>query len=203
VRVAKERKILALVDPKRTKDQAAALPYAKREVEAMGRYYTNIRQFAGEAASEAVLKNGTKEYQILRLGAHGEFRADQPVASRLLLADSENNDGNLDVVDILGLPEQAEHVTLSACESGRGVVGSGDDVVSLDRAFFYAGARTVVSSLWRMSDVTSAVTMKRYYRYLAEGDSPAKAMQRAQMVVRKYFPHPAHWASFRVIGDGL
>jgi CHAT domain-containing protein len=104
---------------------------------------------------------------------------------------------------ILSLPQQAEHVMLLACESGRGFVGSGDDVVSLDRAFFYAGARTVVSSLWRISDVTSAVTMKRYYRYLAEGDGPSRAMQRAQMIVRRYFNHPAYWASFRVIGDGL
>jgi CHAT domain-containing protein len=203
VRVGRDRKIIALIDPKRSNPSIPRLPYTEKEVDAMKRFFSNVTRLDGEKASEDVLRRGTKDYQVLHIGSHGEFRSDQPTASRLLLSETETSDGNLDVVDILGLPEQADHVTLSACESGRGYVGSGDDVVSLDRAFFYAGAKTVVSSLWRISDVTSAVVMKRYYRYLSEGDSPSKAMQKAQLVVRKYFQHPAYWASFRVIGDGL
>jgi CHAT domain-containing protein/tetratricopeptide (TPR) repeat protein/Tol biopolymer transport system component len=196
-------KVLAIVAPTRKDPLFLATPFAAKEVDALGRFYKDLTRLEGEQASEELLVKGTNAFSILHISAHGEYRPDQPAQSRLLLAETSKSDGNLTVKDILGMAPQASHVTLASCESGRGYLGSGDDVVSLDRAFFYAGARTVVSSLWRISDVTSAVTMKRYYRYLSQGHGPAKAMRLAQQIVRKYFKHPAYWASFRVIGDGL
>lgn len=202
-RPKRSEKVFAIVAPKRKDLLLSPMPFAAKEVDALGRFYNNLTRVEGEQATEERLVKGTNAFSILHISAHGEYRPDQPALSRLLLAETSTSDGDLTVKDILGMAPQANHVTLASCESGRGSVGSGDDVVSMDRAFFYTGARTVVSSLWRISDVTSAVTMKRYYRYLSQGHGPAKSMQMAQQIVRKYFKHPAYWASFRVIGDGL
>jgi CHAT domain-containing protein len=135
------------------------------------------------------------------MGVHGEFRPTAPSESRLLLADGVGTDGALSVADMLTLPLKAKLVTLSACDSGLGRITRGDEIVGMDRALFYAGANTVVSSLWRVSDVANAVVMKRFYRYLAEGDDKAQAMRKAQLVARRYFAHPVYWSSFKVSGD--
>jgi CHAT domain-containing protein len=98
---------------------------------------------------------------------------------------------------------RADMVTLSACDSGLGKLSPGDEIIGMNRAFLYAGADTVVTSLWRISDVASAVAMKRFYRYLAEGQDKSEALRHAQTVVRQYFKHPAYWSSFKVSGRGL
>ena len=71
----------------------------------------------------------------------------------------------------------------------------------MHRAFLTAGAKSVVSSLWRVSDLTSGVLMKNFHRNLKTHD-PATALRDAQLKVMKYFPHPAYWAGFRLDGVG-
>jgi CHAT domain-containing protein len=195
-------RIIALVDPSSERENVPSLPFARKEADVMGRYFKSVTRFENERASMAVLQRGTAQYDVLHLATHGEFFPSQPSESRLLLAGSQQKPGHLTVRDVLALPRQARIVTLSACESGLGVASNGDDIVSMDRAFFYVGARTVVSSLWRISDVASAVLMKRFYRNLADGLGPAEALHKAQVTVRKYFSHPSYWASFRLLGEG-
>jgi CHAT domain-containing protein len=191
--------VLALANPE-TPEKTAELPFTTREAEVIGRYFPKVTTVTGDAAREARVRDDASDYDVLHIASHGEFKPTSPGDSRLLLAAGEGQDGNLSVTEIFGLATKADMVTLSACETGLGKLSSGDEVVGLDRAFFYAGARTVVSSLWRISDVTSAVVMKRFYRYLAEGQDKAEAMRQAQMIVRRYHAHPAYWSSYRVVG---
>lgn len=202
-RLTPNAKILALVNPERAAEEGPPLPFSAKEGVVLGRYFKSVTRLDKARATAAPLRRGTAGYDLLHLAAHGEFFPDAPSASRLLLAKEGRSDGALDIRAIVALPPQARMVTLSACQTGLGEISSGDEITSMDRAFFYAGARTVVSSLWRISDVASAVTMKRYYRYLAAGKSPAEALRMAQLVVKKYFTHPAYWSSFRVLGDGV
>jgi CHAT domain-containing protein len=65
----------------------------------------------------------------------------------------------------------------------------------------YAGAESVVSSLWRISDVSSAVIMKRFYRQLSRGVDKAEALRQSKLTTKKYFKHPAYWSGFKLTGD--
>jgi len=194
-------RILALANPALGARAEADLPFASKEVEVMGRYYPERDERQGAAATKAVVREMAPKIDVLHIAAHAEFRPTAPAESRLVLAGTTGEEGDLSVADIFAMESRADLVTLSACDSGLGRLSSGDEIVGMERAFFYSGANTVVSSLWRISDVASAVAMKRFYRYLSEGLPRAEAMRQAQLVVRRYFSHPAYWSSFRVVGE--
>jgi CHAT domain-containing protein len=90
-------------------------------------------------------------------------------------------------------------VILSGCETGLGPLDGADGVIGLHKAFLAAGARQVISSLWRVSDLGAALLMKHTFRLLAEKPA-AVALQAAQNRVRRRFSHPAFWAGFRLEG---
>ena len=90
-------------------------------------------------------------------------------------------------------------MTLSACATALGKETGGEGLVGLSRAFQYAGARSVLASLWSVSDESTADLMQRFYRYLEEGKTKDAALRSAQMDALS--AHPFHWASFELIGD--
>jgi CHAT domain-containing protein len=71
--------------------------------------------------------------------------------------------------------------------------------VAVASAFFASGTQTLVASQERVSDLAAGVLMKRFYRERAKGGG--EAMRAAQLWTRSYFEHPAHWATFALIGD--
>jgi len=97
---------------------------------------------------------------------------------------------------------ESDLVTLSACETGLGKVASGDDVVGLTRGFLYAGAATIVASLWKVDDRATAELMRRFYDNLGRMDK-LEALRQAQLETRKAFPAPFFWAAFQLIGNPL
>jgi CHAT domain-containing protein len=106
------------------------------------------------------------------------------------------------VQDVYGLNlASADLVVLSACETQLGARSRGDDVVGLNRAFLYAGAPSVIASLWSVNDQATAVLMAAFYRELRAGASKAVALQRAQAETRALYPHPYYWAAFVLTGD--
>jgi CHAT domain-containing protein len=149
--------ILALSNPTTgSENEPGTLAFADKEVSAMQRYFPKIRRVRGQDASEGLLRKSSGSYDIIHIAAHGEFDEKSPADSLLSLSQDSQNDGNLRVREIFELRLNSRLVTLSACESGVGKVGAADEVVGLHRAFMYAGAESVVSSLWRISDVSSA-----------------------------------------------
>ncbi len=99
----------------------------------------------------------------------------------------------------------ADLVTLCACKSGLGKEMRGEGLIGLTRAFQYAGARSVMASLWNVSDRSTAELMGRFYKYLADGKPKDEALQAAQTdLIRSsasFMRHPYHWAAFELIGD--
>ena len=91
-------------------------------------------------------------------------------------------------------------VVLSACDTGRGDVKLGQGVYGLRRAFFVAGAETVVMSLWAVNDETTWQLMETYYRHLLEGQGRASALREAMRELRRTQPHPHYWAPFLAMG---
>jgi hypothetical protein len=91
-------------------------------------------------------------------------------------------------------------VVLSACESGRGALVSGEGVYGLRRAVLAAGAETLVASLWSVDDATTAALMDHFYRELLAGADRDQAMARAARRLRAEGRPPYYWAPFIVLG---
>jgi CHAT domain-containing protein len=94
-------------------------------------------------------------------------------------------------------------VTLSACDTGVGEVRNGDGVYGLRRAFFLAGAQTLVMSMWPVSDYVTRQIMTSYYTGLSQGLGRGEALRRTQLAVMRHAGrrHPFYWASFIQAGD--
>ena len=136
---------------------------------------------------------------VVHVAAHGHARPDAPLFSHLRLAD-----GQLTALDCLDLELDCELVTLSACETSHAVVAAGDEPIGLTRSLLYAGARSVIQSLWRVDDDATRQLMSDMYARLRSGAGRAEALraaQRAFLIHAKGRSHPAFWASFSLVGD--
>lgn len=200
--------MLALGNPA-LDDPSLDLPGAEREAQAIAAEWNGSASGGGapakadlylrNQATETVVKTGAQGYGILHLASHGVFDGEKPLASRLLLSADDRNDGILTVREIYDLTLSADLVTLSACETGLGEVANGDDVIGLTRGFLYAGAGSIVSSLWTVSDDATEVLMKAFYRNL-QTMPKTEALRRAQLETAAQYPHPYFWSAFQVSG---
>jgi CHAT domain-containing protein len=105
--------------------------------------------------------------------------------------------------EVFNLRLTAESVVLSACETGVGKRVGGEGLITLARAFFHAGARSVVVSLWQVRDESTRDLMVRFYRGLDTGETRVEALRHAklQMIQGGRFAHPFYWAPFVLVGD--
>jgi CHAT domain-containing protein len=150
-----------------------------------------------EQATREAVAGAAARHGVLHLAAHGEARLDNPLFAHVKLAD-----GQLSMSDLLSLELDGALVTLSACESGRAVVTGGDELIGLSRALLHAGARTLVQSLWRVEDRSTARLMRHFYRTLRSGHTPAAALREAQLLLLGEHGHPYVWAPFQLLGSG-
>lgn len=171
------------------------LPHIADEVERIRSLIPGAQALVGEQASLAEFKRQAEHCRFLHLASHAIFRRDNPLFSALKLADSW-----LNFYDIFHLRLQAELVTLSACQTGVNRVFAGDELVGLMRGFMYAGAPSVIVSLWAVNDRSTAELMGAFYSYLRQGESARSALRQAQLAVRRAYPHPYYWAPFVLIG---
>jgi len=97
----------------------------------------------------------------------------------------------------------ADLVVLSSCESGLGRFIRGEGIEGMNRAFFFAGASSVLMSLWQVNDEASSFLMERFYYYLKSKNSVVSALQKAKMDLMrsKEYSHPYYWAAFITSGD--
>ena len=127
--------------------------------------------------------------------------------SAVELEPDRDNDGRLELYEIVGMRLHARLVTLSACETalGRGYfteTPGGDEFVGLTRAFLSAGSQNVLAGLWAVNDASTRMLMLRFYRQLLVSN-PAEALARAQQQVRRSdvrYRHPYYWAPFIIMG---
>jgi CHAT domain-containing protein len=177
--------------------QHGALPHVQREAESVASAL-GADVFSGEAATRRALRSAASGCKVLHLAAHGEARLDDPTFAHLQLAD-----GQLAAADVFGLSLDGALVTLSACETGRTVVTGGDELIGLSRGFLFAGASTLVQSLWRVEDESTAQLMTRFYQALADGRGAAEALRIAQLaLLEERDGLPYFWAPFQVVGHG-
>jgi len=153
-------------------------------------------------ASEAFLKKADlSRYGLLVLATHSRVE-DDPEFSSVRLTPGHGENGHLKAAEILTLKMDGKVVVLSTCESAGGQILRGEGVLSLARAFFEAGAHTVVGSLWPIDDEDGERLFERFYRYLGKGASVAAALRAAQRDRKKDGAPLKAWAGFVVLGDG-
>jgi tetratricopeptide (TPR) repeat protein len=161
--------------------------------------------YIGRNAKKSVLINMPPGTPVIHFATHAFADLQNPDRSYALFA------GTAAGFDYLFLSEAASLravegslVTVSACDSGSGQIERGEGVRSFSTALLAAGARTVITSLWRVGDSPSAELMTRFYGFLASGLSASEALREAKLAFRKSpgaASHPAYWAAFVLAGD--
>lgn len=209
----------------------AALPSTLIEVDSIATNFQQVTILKNDQVTEQKLKNllRNNRYQYIHLATHGVIDEENPGRSGLALTGggvnaSSKEDGMLRSSEIFGMNLNADMVVLSACNTGLGKVVDGEGMLGMQRSFFYAGASTVVVSLWNVYDRSTASFMNEFYKALLNSNSEegwldsllrwvgweesipfgqkAAAMRQAklQMIKHPLFNHPIYWAPFIVVG---
>lgn len=163
----------------------SALSYAEAEARSVARLMDGQAWIGARPKSEHLLEEAPR-FRWLHIAGHAVYRPQDPAASELHLG----LDDVLSARSIISkLDLQADLVTLSACTSGLSHVVPGDELLGLQRAFLYAGAPTVVCTLWEAHDLVALLVMERFYTDLRKGRSAAAALRDAQVAVRELSGH--------------
>ncbi|MFQ5858903.1 MAG: CHAT domain-containing protein [Anaerolineae bacterium] len=179
------------------------LPGAEQEARAIAGLLPEARRtlLLGSHADREAVETLMQTHGIVHLATHGIAFAEDPLKSFIALTESQARPGLLTASDVSYLWLPADLVTLSACQTGLGKI-SGEGMIGLSRAFLAAGARSVLVSLWSVSDEATAELMAAFYQGYLELDDKAIALQRAMRELRSRpeYAHPRYWAPFVVIG---
>ncbi|HXY96226.1 MAG TPA: CHAT domain-containing protein [Steroidobacteraceae bacterium] len=195
---AKAGKLLAIGNPD-LGNPSYDLPNAQLEAVRVAALFPDSRALVRAQASKSAVEALGNGFSMLHFAAHGRFDADSPLASGVYLARGSAADGVLTVADLYSLRWDVDLVTLSGCETGLGKVASGDDVIGLTRGLLYAGARSIIASLWEVDDAATEQLMVSFYGHLADHDK-REALRLAQIETRASYPEPRFWAAFEITG---
>ncbi|HZN04222.1 MAG TPA: CHAT domain-containing protein, partial [Candidatus Polarisedimenticolia bacterium] len=182
-----------------------AMPRARAEGRSLvDRLGGGSRLLAGKEASERSVKSGDLgRFAIVHFAAHAVLDDEHPERSSLVLAPGDpGEDGLLQPREVVDLELGGRLVVLSSCRSASGAILAGEGVMGLARAFFRAGARTVVGSLWSLRDADAADLFEQFYERIGRGESVAGALAGAQRDLRSRGRPAAAWAGLVVLGDG-
>lgn len=163
--------------------------------------------FYGKLANESQFKAIASDYQILHLAIHGETDDDEPEKSKLLFYSKGDTieDGFLHAFELYNMNLKASLAVLSACNTGSGKVLAGEGVMSLGRAFAYAGVNSMLLSHWEVSDAEAPQIMKVFYSELKKGKRKSEALQQAKLDFLEnsniYSSNPQLWSPFYIMGD--
>jgi len=144
------------------------------------------------------------DFRWVLFATHGVFLGDLPGVEPFLALTlvPHGTDGFLTLSDVLGLQMNADVVALTACQTGLGKYLSGEGLMSMGRAFQYAGARTVLMSLWSVAESSSVLLMERFFAHVKTGLSKSESLRRARADVRKAgYENPFYWTAFIMVGD--
>ncbi len=175
----------------------SALPYARDECPAD----IIAHVLAHEQATATAFLEADASYDVLHLSTHAQAGANE-------LTGIEFYDRALTLPEIYARRLWATLVALSACQTNAGVFAQGEGVLSLARAFAYAGAHSLVASYWSVNDRSTAQLFTAFYHHLKEGASKSEALRQARLdVLSEPGPDarksPYYWAAFTLMGaDG-
>lgn len=161
-----------------------------------------------DASRERALSEEMGRYRIVHFATHAILDDEHPELSGIILSLVDERgaprSGFLRLHDIYNLDLPSDLVVLSACRTGLGRNVPGEGLVGLTSGFMYAGAKSVVASLWQVDDKATSELMGHFYRaLLKEGMTPASALRAAkrEMLKREEYRAPYFWAAFVLQGE--
>ena len=155
-------------------------------------------------ATERNFKENANNYGILHLAMHGLLNDQDSMFSKLLFIQNDTlEDGFLNAAEIYDL--NAQLAVLSACNTASRKINRGEGIMSLSRAFMYAGCPSIVASLWKAPDAATSKIMVHFYENLNKGLTKSEAIRQAKLAYLEDNPgissHPFFWSTFVAIGD--
>jgi CHAT domain-containing protein len=213
-----ERYVL-LADPASPPDRLPSLPSTRVEATAIARILPPAQTslLLGAEANRRQLLDNISSATVLHMATHAVLNEKDSYQSFLALQSGRTDTGKLTVADIYQWKLHSRLVVLSACRSGLGRI-TGDGIAGLNRALFYAGAASVLSSMWDIADKPTAEMLPRFYQALLTGTSPSGALRQAQLSMLSDLrkgrihvrtigassalpPDPVYWAAFSLAGE--
>jgi tetratricopeptide (TPR) repeat protein len=189
--------------------QLPPLPGAAVEGRWLEQQLPGATQLTGALATTTAVSRYLDRATIAHFATHGYAYAEsgRERDSFIALSPDDPDRGLMSVAEVLDkLPAfRAELVVLSACQTGLGTQFTSEGTVGIQRAFLAKGVRSVLVSLWNVSDEATALLMRHFYtHWLRDADTPSKAeaLRRAQNDVRRdpRFANPRYWAAFQLVG---
>lgn len=189
----------------------SALPESRDEAEAIMKVVPKgegMSALGFDASRATVMSPDLSQYRIIHFATHGFADLNHPELSGIVLslidAKGQPQDGFLRLHDIYNLNLPADLVVLSACQTGVGKQIRGEGLIALTRGFTYAGAASVVASLWKVDDEATKILMEEFYKQMFTNKlKPAAALQKAQLKLahQSEWRSPFYWAGFVLQGE--
>ena len=183
------------------------LPGTRKEIRGISKLMPG-KYYYGQQASESTFKEESAKYSILHLALHGEIDNKNPLYSKLHFSKNAKdtlNDGYLNVYEIYNMSLNSQLAVLSACNTGYGKLEKGEGLMSLGRAFQYAGVNSLLLTSWEVADEEAPEIMCNFYRNLKDGMGKSEALRQAKLeylqTAGMFKSAPFYWGSFVVIGD--
>ena len=165
--------------------------------------YTGLKAYKGAFMKDIAPNLG--DYSKIVFATHGYFGKGLPGINEPVLVFSlvpPGTDGYLRMSEVMGLKMNADMVALTACQSGLGKELSGEGVMGMGRAFQFAGAKSVLMSLWSVAESSSVNLVESFFRHIKEGKGKLEALKLAREEIRTQgYDHPFFWAAFILVGE--
>ena len=183
-------------------------PFTKSLAQKATRIFSGT-SFLNENSTEHIFKNSAKEHKIIHIGTHAESNNISPELSRLMFAKStetlSSDDNYLYTYEIYNTNLASNLAILTACETGKPTYQAGEGMISLAHAFNYAGSESILTSLWKIDEQSSAEIIALFYGNIKKGWSKDKALQQAKLdymaTAKGRTINPQYWAGLVLIGD--
>ena len=177
------------------------LKYSGEEITQINNLIDADRILTDNAATETGFKENAELSKIIHLSTHSFFFNKQPVIF-FTNNNDEKNDGFLEAGEIVQLKLNSDLVVLSSCNSGLGNIDASEGIIGMTKAFFEAGTKSVVVSLWEVNDKYTSKLMTLLYKKLSEGYDKDEAMRLAKIdFIKNYSPNPYFWSAFILSGN--
>ncbi|MFK7814516.1 MAG: CHAT domain-containing protein [Maribacter sp.] len=187
--------------------QFGKLLYNDDEVQKIGTFFDS-ETLLTESATLHNFKSNASRFNILHLATHASANDEYPDYSYLAFTNTKDRTQSniLYIKDLYNMALPADMVTLSACQTGIGKLQKGQGMMSLSKGFYYAGAKSLVNTLWKINDKSTVKLMEYFYEGLSQGKSKTEALRSAKLRYLKstddeLLKHPYYWAAFVVSGD--
>jgi CHAT domain-containing protein len=182
------------------------LPYARQESEFVADL-TGGKLYINDDARESIYKKEAGKFDIIHLAMHTLLNDNAPMHSTLIFSQRKDSieDGLLKTYEVYGIPLKAKMVVLSSCNTGTGLLSSGEGILSMARGFIYSGSQSVIMSMWEVEDKSGTEIVKMFYKNLKRGYSKSAALRKARISFLKnadqLHSHPYFWSTLVVYGD--